>query len=125
MHGVTVDEVIKLYSELMGVKEEFTIYDFWFSGTGIGQGKLVFKTSEMVSKLNESGYDLLGNGFNYWLGGEGLETGLWSVYFYGNIMSTGKNPLGIRPVVTLDSDVRVDSNNTGSGLSSKSALKLR
>ena len=62
----------------------------------------------------------------YYLGGcSGTEESLLYVSYAGGMFLSENADRGIRVVVYLENGVRVDSNNTGSGLSSKSALKLR
>lgn len=74
-------------------------------------------------KLNYT--DLLANGQSYFLGGASISAdALWRVNISGYVGRDNGTPSGVRPVVSLQSGVKLDSSNTGDGTSSNTAYTI-
>ena len=125
VHTVKAEEIVELYNKLNEKSSISSLTEIWRYNNS-EENFHAFRTDDM--DLRETEYDLLGIGFSYYISKIYMHEEVrhcYMVYDTGGIDFVYNAMGGIRPVVTLDSDVRVDSNNTGSGLSSKSALKLR
>ncbi len=78
-------------------------------------------------KWKESYNYLLEIGLPYWVGGSSLDDNkLWLVGVEGGVsnMSSGYKSVGVRPVITLKSGVKVDVSQDEDGLSEVTAYKL-
>ena len=71
--------------------------------------------------ISPKAYDLLATGMMYWLGGpiKFSEKGLWMIYGSGGVDEYGYTTgtaVGVRPVVTLKSGIKIAEDNVGTGL---------
>ena len=68
---------------------------------------------------------MLGNGFDYWLGGSSCDTNfIFKLGNDGSLIGSGNRACGVRPVVYLQSGVKIDSSNPGTGADSDNAYQI-
>ena len=121
VHTITADEILAIYKEI--TKTETNISKI--------ENRVAFQTAIMErtagDNWEEKYTDLLNIGENYWIGGA-VNSETQELLYINNqgapVYNNTNNTYGIRPVVTLQSGVKVSNAETANGNSSNLAYKI-
>jgi len=122
VHGVTSDEISSAYNYM--TKRNKTIQDIYSMAA-----EYPCMTATMVSVNNTirtNAYDLLCNGFTYWLSGQrpDNQTDLYAMLGSGFVGAYYGGNMAIRPVITLKQGIKISSSNQGNGSKDTLAYKI-
>lgn len=119
VHALRTEEVEKVYTTITGkTKPMADLYGKYVLGT-------TTLKAETVSNWKENYTDLLANGQDYWLAGETQEDSrVWRIAYNGGAFGGAMATYGVRPVISLQSGVKLNSNNVGDGSTSTSAYTI-
>ena len=123
VHALTTSEVETAYAALTGVTK--TIRELMSTSYALRTSNMQTAATGAGNTMSTKANDLLGIGMAYWLGGSSYSSSyLWGVLYDGIVYGSYFNTRGVRPVVSLNSGIQINSTNVGDGSSVSSAYTL-